>query len=237
MSTIKRALSGLLKPILRAVRIDRVSDVADRFRLLELSGEALAGPRCAPGDKLQVMIDGSFRTYTPFAFEAERGRLSLLAFVHGDGHADGPGARWARAARAGDEVHVFGPRGSVPLRALPAPVLLVGDETSLAVGRSLQELGRPGGVVLEVDDVGGARGAAEAIGLRDVSFVARAAGDAHVDALWTAVRAATQPETALVLTGKAPTIQALRGLLRRDGVTYVTQKSKAYWAPGKRGLD
>lgn len=58
-----------------------------------------------------------------------------------------------------------------------------------------------------------------------------------MDALWVAVKTATQSNAALVLTGKAQTIQALRALARRDQVTYVAQKSKAYWAPGKRGLD
>ncbi|MDC0743557.1 siderophore-interacting protein [Polyangium mundeleinium] len=233
MSAIKQALGGLLKPILRAVRVEHVTDVAARFRLIVLAGEALTGPRCAPGDKVQVMIDGDFRTYTPFAFDAAAGRASLLAFLHGDG----PGARWGRAVRAGDEVFLFGPRGSLPLRALPSPAVLVGDETSLAVGRSLGELGRPSTVVLEVDDVAATQAAADAIGLRDASFVARAAGDAHVDALWSAVKAASQTSSALVLTGKAQTIQAIRRLAQRDRVAFAAQKNKAYWAPGKRGLD
>jgi NADPH-dependent ferric siderophore reductase len=232
MSAIKKALNGLLKPILRAVRIDRVSDVAERFRCIDLSGEALAA-RCEPGDKLQVMIDGDFRTYTPFAFDAAAGRLSLLAFTHGEG----PAARWARAAQAGDALHVFGPRGSLPLRALPSPAVLTGDETSLAVARALQELGRASAVVLEVDDVTASRAAAEAIDLRDVVMVARAVEDAHLEALWSALKVASPPNSALVLTGKAQTIQALRKLASRDGVAYATQKSKAYWAPGKRGLD
>ncbi len=57
MSAIRKARNGLLKPILRSARIDRVSNVAKRFRRIDLSGEAL-GARCEPGDKLQVMIDG-----------------------------------------------------------------------------------------------------------------------------------------------------------------------------------
>ncbi len=233
MSAFKQALGGLLKPILRAARIDRVTDVADRFRWIELEGEALSGPRCAPGDKLQVLVGGDLRTYSPFAFDATKGRLGLLAFVHGDG----PGARWARGVRAGDGVHVFGPRGSLSLATLAPPVLLVGDETSLAVGRALQEIAPAATVVLEVSDVAAARAAAEAIGLRDATFVARAAGDAHHGGLWTAVRDSTRPATALVLTGKAQTIQALRAFARRDRVAHATQKNKAYWAPGKRGLD
>lgn len=233
MSSFKQVFSGLLKPILRKVRLDRVDDVADRFRVIELSGESLAGSRCAAGDKLQVLIDGDFRTYTPFGFDPAAGRLSLLAFSHGEG----PGAKWARAARSGDGAHVFGPRGSLPLADLPTPALLVGDETSLASGRALQELGRSGAVVLEVDDVTAARAAARAIGLHDVIMVSRAAQDAHIPELWNAVAATAPSKASLVLTGKAQTIQALRALVRRDQVNGLKQKNKAYWAPGKRGLD
>lgn len=232
MSTIKKALSKLIQPMLREARVERVTDVAKRFRRIDLEGDALRGPRCAAGDKLQVMVDGDFRTYTPFAFDGAAGRLSLLAFLH----ESGPGARWAGAVEAGARVHVFGPRGSVPLAELPSPVVLVGDETSIAVGRALDELGKGGAVVFEVEDVDAARAAAEAIGLGGARFVARFDGEGHVETLWSAVKDALKPTGSLVLTGKAQTIQSLRSLSRRDA-TGLTQKNKAYWAPGKRGLD
>lgn len=233
MSAVKRALGGLMKPFLRACRIDRVSDVADRFRRFDVSGEGLVGVAGSAGDKLQVLVDGDLRTFTPFAFDGAAGRLSLLAFLHGEG----PGARWARAARGGDLVHVFGPRGSLPLGVLPAPVVLVGDETSLGVGRALQELGSAHSVLLEASDVGATKAAAEAIGLSDVTVFGQSPSNTHIEALWTAIKAKTPTRTALVLTGNAQTIKSLRALARRDGVSYRAQKNKAYWAPGKRGLD
>lgn len=233
MSVIKQTLRMLMKPILRVARVERVADVGECFRLFELAGEGLKGPRCAPGDKVQVMIDGDFRTYTPFAFDGAAGQMSLLAFLHGDG----PGARWAGSLGVGDDVHLFGPRGSLPLRSLGGPVVLIGDETSLAVGRALGELGLPSKVVLEVRNVAAAMAAAEAVGLHDVSFIARSASDAHVEELWTAAKTALKPESALVLTGKAQTIQSIRRLAQRDNVKVALQKNKAYWAPGKRGLD
>jgi hypothetical protein len=51
------------------------------------------------------------------------------------------------------------------------------------------------------------------------------------------VKAASSHQGALVLTGKAQTIQAIRRLAQRDRIAFAAQKNKAYWAPGRRGLD
>jgi len=232
MSAVKQMLNELLKPLLRIAQVERVTEVSKRFRRIELSGVAFK-TRCDPGDKLQILTGADFRTYSPFAFDASAGRLSILAFIHGDA----PGARWAHEARPGDVVHVFGPRGSLSLRSFSTPVVMVGDETSIGVGRALQEVHASSRCVFEVTDELAARTAAEAIGLRDTTFVTRLPEEAHLEAVWKAASVATQPQGSLVLTGKASTIQTMRSLARRDGFTNVTQKTKTYWAPGKRGLD
>jgi hypothetical protein len=46
---------------------------------------------------------------------------------------------------------------------------------------------------------------------------------------------ARTPRASLVLTGRAPAIQRLRTGLKARSLS--AHKSKAYWAPGKRGLD
>lgn len=40
-----------------------------------------------------------------------------------------------------------------------------------------------------------------------------------------------------VLSGKASSIQLLRRVLGASGVAPTQMKTKAYWAPGKKGLD
>jgi hypothetical protein len=47
--------------------------------------------------------------------------------------------------------------------------------------------------------------------------------------------AARTPRASIVLTGRAPAIQQLRAALKARSLS--THKTKAYWAPGKRGLD
>lgn len=232
MGAIKRALSAVIKPMLREVSVVSAREVTPRFRHIVLCGESLIGASCNPGDKVQVLIDGDFRTYSPFGFDGAAGRFELLVYLHGDA----PGAAWARAVRAGDPLHLFGPRGSI---AADGPVVIVGDETTIAVARALANDTRTPRAFLEVGSEDEARVAAEAIGLAGATLVSRKANDAHHAALEVAVREALEadPASALVLTGKAQTIQALRASLRARPTEHRSQKTKAYWAPGKRGLD
>ncbi len=234
MNAILRALNTALKPILRELTVESALDVGPSFRHIVLRGEALQERSCKPGDKVQVFIDGEFRTYSPFDFDARTGRMSLLTYLHGGG----PGDRWARAVRSGNAVHVFGPRGSIDFAAQAGPLLIVGDETSMAAARSAQrDAGRAVEAVFEVGSEEEARRAADAIGLRDYTLVAREPGAQHRAAIEERVRSVLQPSTTLVLTGCATSIQALRGVLRERPTPHASQKNKAYWAPGKRGLD
>lgn len=235
MSAVLRMLNNAMKPILRELAVESTTVLTPRFRLVLLRGDSLKGRTFTPGDKVQVLIDGNFRTYSPFAFDERAGRMSLLVYSHGDA----PGAAWGRSVRAGDPVHVFGPRGSIDFPSLTDPVLLVGDETSIGVARALRDTGARHTAVFEVGSEIEARRAAQAIDLPEVELVSREAGNLHYAALEETVRQALEKHgsSTLVLTGSAPTIQALRAALRARPVPHIAQKNKAYWAPGKRGLD
>jgi hypothetical protein len=97
--------------------------------------------------------------------------------------------------------------------------VLAGDETSLAVAAGLGS----GRVVLRVADVEAARAAAASIGLHAQVFANDAAA---IDALGS-------PRVAAV-TGGSAWIQAARAALRERGADV---RVKAYWAPGRAGLD
>lgn len=94
------------------------------------------------------------RNYTVRRFDADRGRLEIDFFVHGD---HGRAARWASVAAPGDTLGFGGTR----LHWVTDPdadwVLLVGDETALpAVAAIVDERGadRPTVAVVEVRDAG-----------------------------------------------------------------------------------
>ncbi|MBK9365286.1 MAG: siderophore-interacting protein [Deltaproteobacteria bacterium] len=201
------------------------------YRRLSLRGEGLQAKTFEPGDKLQLLLPGDdVRTYTPITWA--RGETSLLVYLHGE---TTPAPRWAQAAAPGDILRFVGPQRSLSLP--PGPVVLIGDETSIAVAAALH-LARPGQVkaVLSVADEHAARAAAAAVGLPSPTLLAREANtDAHHQAIAAAARAAGAPGRSIGLCGGAALIQGVRAALRAGGVEGV--KVKAYWAPGKVGLD
>ncbi|WBB68509.1 siderophore-interacting protein [Micromonospora sp. WMMD812] len=104
------------------------------------------------------------RTYTVRAVRPHLAEVDIDLVLHGD---SGPATRWARRARAGDEIVLVGPdagyrgdHGGVEFRPpATAQLLLVGDETAVpAIAAILERLPRDarGRVLLEVpgaDDV------------------------------------------------------------------------------------
>ncbi len=223
----------------RSAAVSEVRTVAENFRLITLEGEGLQGAAWVPGQKVQLLLGGWVqRTYTPLAWNAARGSLQLLAYVHGEF----PGSDWVRRLELGQPCAIFGPRGSLDLTALTRPGLLFGDETSFGLAHALRFT--PAGtngveVVLEVSSGEAARGALEAVGVAGAHLIERRTDDAHLaelEALIVSLRERHAIE-GWVLSGKAPSIQSLSKLLRRLGAARSHIQSKAYWAPGKAGLD
>jgi ferric-chelate reductase (NADPH) len=250
MASLKKMIVTALG-LHRALTVESIADIAPSFRLCVLTGEALRSAAFAPGDKLQVMLDAGARTYTPFAFDATLGRLSLLVHLH---DSNAPGATWGRRLAKGAQVPVFGPRSSLPLASLSGHVVLFGDETSFGVARALRDhLGDPSislddtarspsdrcDFVFEVSSADESSRALRELGLSNDALVQRAAGDAHLTEVDQRVREALlrHPGSHLVLTGKAQSIQHIRAQLKASSVALAGQRVKAYWAPGKRGLD
>jgi ferric-chelate reductase (NADPH) len=234
-----RLESAVARWFTRSASVREVRTVAEGFRLLTLGGDSLQRAAWVPGQKVQFLL-GSWvqRTYTPLAWDSDGGTMQLLAYVHGAF----PGSDWVRALRVGQPCAVFGPRGSLDLNALVRPGLVFGDETSFGLAHALRFTPAASAgiqIVLEVSSLPAARTALEAVGVSGAHLVERRPDDAHlseVEALVTRLRKQHSIE-GWVLSGKAASIQALTKLLRRLGVQRGQIQSKAYWAPGKVGLD
>ena len=223
MSSAKGKLVRILGGrFLNRASIASVEDV-DGFRHVVLHGDV---PKPAAGTKLQLLLPSDdMRTYTPIAMP---GGVALLGWTHGSG----PGARWLCEVQVGAEIRFVGPQRSLELPA--GPVIVVGDETSVAMGASF-EVERPGQVtsVFQAGVVDGLRAAAESVGLRPVAIVPRGDTAATVDAVASAH--AASPGAVVALTGGSELVVAVRHALRARGITNI--KTKTYWVPGKRGLD
>jgi NADPH-dependent ferric siderophore reductase len=227
----------LLRWLMRPARVAAIETLSSRFRLIELEGDALKDVAWAVGQKLQVAMGASLsaRTYTPMSWDAGHGRTRLLAFAHGDG----PGSKWASGLREGDACQFFGPRRSLDLADLGAPVVLFGDETSFGLAAALRDNLQAGGALhmFETADVTESRRALDAVGLGEARLIARGIDDAHLAAVEAEMLRLAASGAQFVLTGKASSIQRVSRALKAAGVASSQIKAKAYWAPGKAGLD
>ncbi len=214
-----RFLSGM---ILNKAHVTDAQDVGG-FRLLTLRS-ALAS--FSAGSKIQVLLPSDdARTYTPIP---SPGGFSLLGWKQ----AGGPGAQWLSTVGTGDEILFVGPQRSLDLAA--GPVVIVGDETSMAVAAALAvERAEPVHAVLQSEVEREVRAAASSVGLRSLDVVRR--GDTAATVTKVTARLAEHPSAVVGLTGCADIVVAARDALKRAGVRNV--KAKPYWIAGKAGLD
>lgn len=220
----------------RRARIDEIENVGECFRIITLSGDALRNASWTPGDKVEVQLGGwTRRTYTPIEWDEKTGRTRILAFTH----ATGPGAQWAANVQIGDECILFGPRRSIKLKPSSQPVILIGDETSLGLSAAIASTARNTTSVFDVSSPADALTAADALKLPHCQMGEKQPDATPSPLLQQALiqALAKAPEADVILTGNAKSIQAWLPLLKSQGVGAGRRQAKAYWAPGKTGLD
>lgn len=193
-----------------------------------------------PGQQVRVCVgtvtspaswlDGLRRTYSVWDYDGELMTLCVLD------HGDGPGARWARSLRPGQEVLFGRPEGNLSVR--PAAYhLFVGEETaSVAFGPMLRSLrGAAIHGVIEVD------APSDQLPLEGLTWRYRngaaAASSATLLAAVAELDLPSEPGAAYV-AGEAHTVQAVaQHLVRARGWPRRAVRTKPFWAPGKTGMD
>lgn len=230
--------SAMHKLFMRHVHVLEIEDVGTAYRIVTLGGDSLRDVSWTPGDKIQIQLGGWVqRTYTPMDWDAENGLTRILVYMH----ADAPGTRWARTLSEGDACVIFGPRKSIDRTRLRGPVMFFGDETSLGLATALfNDVSSPAAqMVFEVSTLADAQPVVERLQLNDAHLCARLQNDRHFAELetYTSSFLRAHPASDIVLTGKATSIQYITRLLRQRDVGAGRRQSKAYWAPGKAGLD
>lgn len=233
MKRVKQALCSIVgKWMSDELIVTAVREHGTRFRSFELAGEALRGVAFRAGDKAQLLLPDGPRTYTPFAFDAQRGTMQLLAYMHGES----PGSEWVRELTVGTRVSVCGPSSSLPLTEVDGPVVLFGDETSLALAIALAQHRGPRTRMNAVFEVA-SRADAEAV-LADFEYmphtlVERREDDSHLDRVGSELRRVIAPASHLVLTGRAQSIRAVRSSFKSQPVPASSRDAVAYWSMGR----
>jgi NADPH-dependent ferric siderophore reductase len=230
--------SAIQKLFARSAEVIDVEDVGPVFRIVTLGGDALRNVEWTPGDKIQIQFGGWVqRTYTPMDWDAVSGRTRILVYLHGDG----PGTLWARSLTKGAACLILGPRKSIRLVRPQCPIVLFGDETSLGLAASLSNQVSPQAAqkLFEISTLGHTMPVIERLRLHDAHVCVRLPGEGHFTELETRMAALLQAqvEVDIVLTGKAGSIRHLSRSLQQRGTDAGRRQSKAYWAPGKTGLD
>jgi NADPH-dependent ferric siderophore reductase len=121
-----------------------VADVANlgpRMRRILLSAPTLRDFAYQPGQDVMLVLGQAgdrplSRRYTIRRLDQQQAVLELDIVVHG---VDGPGARWAAAARAGDRVNGVGPRGKIFLDPSATWHLFFGDESAAPASLAMLE--------------------------------------------------------------------------------------------------
>lgn len=125
------------------------------------------------------------------------------------------------------------------MSAAPNPLAVFGDETSIGLALAFLHKDRARAVAckFEVNDVEASRDVAAHLGLDNVEVLGRTESNAHLQEMRAALPPLIAAGATFVLTGKASTIQDIRQSLKRHAVPATRIAAKAYWAPGKTGLD
>jgi NADPH-dependent ferric siderophore reductase len=140
-----------------AMEVVRAADLTPTMRRIELTSPGLDLLRYRPGQDLmfRIAVEGGAvtnRRYTIRTFDRDRATVTCDMLLHGNG----PGARWAAAARPGDRIDAIGPRGKIWVEsadwhwflgdesAVPATLAMLEDLPPTATALALLDVATPG---------------------------------------------------------------------------------------------
>ncbi len=130
-------MTAIRRTPLHEATVVRAEPLTPRLRRITLQVPTLEPPRPAQDVELILTDDTGRkvkRRYTIRHYRADGPEIDLDAILHGHG----PGARWAAAARPGDRISFFGPRGRLALTGEDWHLFLV-DESALPAAAALVE--------------------------------------------------------------------------------------------------
>lgn len=215
-----------------------VRDLTPRMRRIQLTSPDLDRFDYMPGQDMALTFRRGDappvrRRYTIRHFDPDRRRIDLDVVLHGDG----PGMRWAQAARPGDSIEVVGPRGKITLVRDAAWHLFAGDATAVPGALAMMEAlpdDVPAAAFLQVDgqeerqSVDNARGA-------QIAWRYELPAANGGTGLTAALAAATLPAGRghAYLAGEVALVTALKATLLTRGWAAEDISSKAYWNRGR----
>lgn len=210
------------------------------MRRLRLTGDGLDTLDFQPGQDMMVAVpegptEHFRRRYTIRRLDREEALLELQVVVHGEG--DGPGARWAAAARPGDRVEAIGPRGKITLAADADWHLFAGDESALPATFAMVEALDAGASAVVLLEIPGPEDEQPLDHRCDLALTwlhragaAPGTGTALVDAVGAVALPPGRGHA--YLAGELRTVAAMRRALEGRGLVPEQLSPKPYWRRG-----
>src|ERR1700674_344778 len=146
----------LAEPRTWQLDVAAVQDLTRRMRRVQLTSPDLDRFEYLPGQDMALTFRRADsppvrRRYTIRHYDPAQRLIDLDFVLHGDG----PGMRWAKAARPGDAIEVVGPRGKITLIRDADWHLFAGDATAVPGALAMMEalsVDAPALAFLQVDD-------------------------------------------------------------------------------------
>jgi NADPH-dependent ferric siderophore reductase len=242
LAMVGQAGGPLADATLWSLTVAHVDPITDDYRRVTFEGPDLGQLVFRPGQDLMLRIPTADdramnRRYTIRSADlaASTPTVSVDMVVHGDG----PGARWAGAARPGHTLEAIGPRGGVFVDDEADWHLFVGDETGLPGMSIMAESlppGVPGILVVELPAHVAGHDLRLAEG-QDVSVIWIERGDAEpgdAHQLVAAVKDAVLPAGRghAYVAGEMKVVRAVVRELADRGLEGPAVNGKAYWRRG-----
>ena len=228
----------LAEPRTWRLEVVAVEDLTPRMRRVQLTSPDLDRFEYLPGQDMALTFRRGDappvrRRYTIRHYDRDKRLIDLDFVLHGDG----PGMRWAQAARSGDPIEVVGPRGKITIVRETAWHLFAGDATAVPGALAMMEAlpdDVPAAAFLQVDGpeerqpLDGDRG-------RQVTWRYELAESKDDVGLTAALAGATLPvgRGHAYLAGEVALVNALKATLLARGWSTDDISAKAYWNRGR----
>jgi NADPH-dependent ferric siderophore reductase len=228
----------LAEPRTWQLEVAAVRDLTPRMRRVQLTSPDLGRFDYLPGQDMALTFrrDDSppvRRRYTIRHYDAAQRRLELDFVLHGDG----PGVRWAQAARSGDSIEVVGPRGKITLVGDAAWHLFAGDATAVPGALAMMEALPPSVPAVAFLQVDGPeeRQSADGDRGRQISWHYELPARTGDTGLSAALAGAALPPGRghAYLAGEVALVTALKATLLTLGWAAEDISAKAYWNRGR----
>jgi len=204
------------------------------MRRIQLTNPTLDAFEYLPGQDLALGFqrDGAVvrRRYTIRRFDPARRLLDLEFVMHGDG----PGVRWAGAARPGVSIEAIGPRGKISLALAADWHLFAGDATAVPGAFAMMEAlpaDVPAAAYLEVDSPDERQPVAPGRTNKTVSW--HFEGDQPRLLSDVSAAGGSRASRHAYLAGEVALVTALKNNLIARGWSADEISAKAYWNRGR----